>query len=116
MFYCYNKYIDLSSVDWNVFDFPYYVAEGRMLAESRGRQEHIVFTEDLSNAAQADLLIISGSIHYFETPMYEMVEGLERKRPYVLINRSPFSEGNEVAVVQDAGNTESRVCYTMGQK
>jgi putative methyltransferase (TIGR04325 family) len=104
LFYCYGNYLDLSSLVWQVLDLPYNVTEGRMLAQVRGQQNKIVFTEDWSDAAQADLLIVSGSIHYFETPMYEMVAQLERKPSYILINRSPFIEGSEVAVVQEAGS------------
>jgi putative methyltransferase (TIGR04325 family) len=103
LFYCYAKYLDLSNLIWEVLDLPYNISEGRRLAKFLGQQGKLIFTDAWQDAAQADLAIISGSIHYFETPMYEIIAQFEQKPPYILINRAPLTEGQEVAVVQEAG-------------
>ena len=61
------------------------------------------FTGDWDDASQSDVLIASGSLHYFNEPLPRMVERLAHRPSYVLINRTPLTDGTPVATVQDAG-------------
>ena len=53
--------------------------------------------------AGAELLIASGSLHYLDTPLSQMVAGLPEKPLYILINRTPLIDGPTKATVQDGG-------------
>jgi putative methyltransferase (TIGR04325 family) len=103
LFYCYSKYLgELSHVTWQVLDMPVNIASGEKLARQRGAHQ-LKFTRDWMNASGADLLIVSGSLHYFEKPLPQMVNELHEKPTHILINRTPLTEGSPVATIQDAG-------------
>lgn len=103
LFHCYAKYLDLpADFRWTVYDLPNNLAMGRALASEMG-EGRLSFTSSLPDADGADLFIASGSIHYFETPLPEILAELSSKPAYILINRTPLVEGPTFATVQDAG-------------
>ncbi len=104
LFYLYDRYLDLPpDCTWLVFDLPVWVESGQTLATNRG-ENRLRFTRKWEDAAGAELLIASGSLHYFATPLSEMVAGLPEKPSYILINRTPLIDGPAKATVQDGGN------------
>lgn len=101
LFYCYSKYLDIpTGLVWQVHDLGSVLAEGRALAARRGAAQ-LRFTSDWQQASGADLLLASGSLHYLAKPLPQMVEELAVKPQYILINRTPLTDGTPVAVVQD---------------
>jgi putative methyltransferase (TIGR04325 family) len=103
LFYCYSKHLDgLPGVSWEVLDMPANIRFGEQLAKQRGAHQ-LKFTTEWLNASNADLLIISGSLHYFEKTVPHMVSELPEKPKYILINRTPLTEASSVAMIQDAG-------------
>ena len=56
------------------------------------------------DASGADLIIASGSMHYFEYPLSQMIERLSKRPKHILINRTPLSENAPLAVVQEQRN------------
>ncbi len=102
LYYCYEGYLRFDEdCVWNVYDLPANLEFGSKLAAERDAR-HLRFTERWSDASGADVLIVSGSLHYFR-PLAHLVEGLERRPRAILINRAPLTRGPSVAVVQDAG-------------
>ena len=103
LFYCYCQYLDLPpEITWQVRDLPCNIARGRAMADARGaRQLH--FSDKWTDASGADLLIASGSLHYFERPLPQMIADLPVKPLHVLINRTPLTGGAPVATVQEVG-------------
>ncbi|RQH04135.1 methyltransferase, TIGR04325 family [Paraburkholderia dinghuensis] len=102
LYYCYIDYVPLGTdAVWTVYDLPENIRLGRTMA-SDSNVDNLQFTDDLQNANGADLLIVSGSLHYFDKPMPEFVGNLAQRPKYILINRTPLTEGPEFAVVQDA--------------
>src|SRR5262249_37182525 len=64
----------------------------------------IQFTESFTEAEDADLMLVSGSLHYFDRPLGELLAGLKSKPRHILINRAPLIEGPTSATVQDGGD------------
>lgn len=103
LYYCYKDYLTLGAdTIWTVHDLPEYVRLGREMASDRS-ETNLQFTHDLQDAEGVDLLIVSGSLHYFDEPLSEFVEKIKKRPKYILINRTPLTDGPEFAVVQDAG-------------
>jgi putative methyltransferase (TIGR04325 family) len=103
LFYLYDRYLNFpADCIWQVFDLPIWVEAGRNEAARCG-ETRLQFTAKWEDAAGADLLIASGSLHYFDPPLWEMVAGLASKPPYILVNRTPLIEGPTKATVQDGG-------------
>ena len=101
--YCYSDYLSLGTdTIWTVFDLPEYVRLGRKMASDRNAR-NLQFTDDPQKADGVDLLIVSGALHYFDKPLPEFIENIKQRPKYILINRTPLTEGPEFAVVQDAG-------------
>ena len=102
LFYCFQHYLDFPpDLVWTVQDLPAHLADGAALAARRGAAQ-LRFTGDWQEASAADVLIASGSLHYFDEILPRMVERLPRHPAYILINRTPLTEGRPVATVQDA--------------
>ncbi|MGA7383707.1 MAG: methyltransferase, TIGR04325 family [Methylocella sp.] len=103
LFYLYDRYLDLpSNCIWLIFELPAWVKLGGNVAANRG-ENRIRFTRKWEDAAGAELLIASGSLHSFDTPLPQMVAGLPEKPSHILINRTPLIGGPTKATVQDGG-------------
>ncbi len=102
LFYCYSRYLDLpSSLRWTVQDLPANMAAGEQIARERGATA-LHFTGNWQDASGVGLLLVSGSLHYLEQPLPEMVAQLTAPPAYILINRTPLVEGSPTAAVQAA--------------
>ena len=82
-------------------DLPANMDKGAAIANERGARS-LHFTSDWNQAATADLLIVSGSLHYMERPLPEMLRDLATQPQYLLINRTPLTDGAPFAAVQVA--------------
>lgn len=103
LFYCYGHYLSLpEDVSWQVHDLPDNMARGRQLALQRGAHQ-LSFTDDWSDASGADLLLISGALHYMRQSPAEMISALDRPPEHILINRTPLTEARPFATIQDGG-------------
>lgn len=77
LFYCYSRYLNLpESFRW-VVEIASVVEAGAALASKHGEQR-LQFVGSLEDAAaegqDADtVLLVSGALHYFETPLGEML-------------------------------------------
>jgi putative methyltransferase (TIGR04325 family) len=79
LFYLYDRYLDLpQDCIWLVFDLPAPVESGKIRATNRG-ENRLRFTRKWEDATGAELLIASGSLHYFDTPLSQMVSELSGK-------------------------------------
>ena len=104
LFYCYQKYLEFDKgLVWNVYDLPRNIERGLTLAHQRGTT-NLRFTDCWADASGAEILIASGSLHYFSKSLPQLVEELPDKPHRILINRTPLTDQPSVAVVQDAGS------------
>jgi putative methyltransferase (TIGR04325 family) len=103
LFYLYDRYLNLPpDCIWLVFELPAWVELGQNVATKRG-ESRLRFTRKWEDATGAELLIASGSLRYFDTPLSQMVSGLPEKPSHILINRTPLINGPTKATVQDGG-------------
>lgn len=104
MFYLYDAKLHFpQGLSWIVYDIEEVINLGVKLAVERGEQR-LTFTNTFADAAGSDILLASGSLHYFEKPLYQMIEELPNKPAHVLINRTPLISGPTKATVQDGGS------------
>ena len=101
LFYAYQHKICFSSdITWTVYDLPHKRPFAEKLAKERN-ETRIRFADTLAEADGSDVFIASGSLHYFEQPLDEILRGLEHPPPHVFVNRTPFSAGKSLITVQD---------------
>ena len=101
LFYSYQHKLNFGpTLLWTVYDLPVKKPLGEKLAVQRA-ETRISFTNDLAAASGADVFIASGSLHYFEEPLYEILASLDVPPRHVLVNRTPFSDGRDLITVQD---------------
>ena len=102
--WCYRRYLDLPpEFEWIVCDLPETVEIGRRLARDWADDGLLHFTTRLSTAAEAGILLASGSLHYFEQSLPELLSGFAHRPDHVLVNRTPLTRGPTSVTVQDAG-------------
>jgi putative methyltransferase (TIGR04325 family) len=100
LFYLYDRHIHFpEGLRWTVHDLPGHMARGQDLARRRS-ESRIGFTGDVQGASGHDLLLISGSLHYFDFSLAEYVARLDRRPEHVLVNRTPLVDAPEAATVQ----------------
>jgi putative methyltransferase (TIGR04325 family) len=100
---------------WQVYDLPKWTEEGRRLAEEHGEKQ-LQFTRNWQDASGVDLLLVSGSLHFFDPPVSHMIAELPEKPAHVLINRTPLINGPTKATVQDKCNVRTaRILYNRGE-
>ena len=102
LFDCYDAFLKFPpEFSWTVYDLP----ENMRLGQQRSaeRNEHrLRFTHDLDSLSDTDLLLISGSLHYFDWSLAALLETLPRKPKFIIINRTPLTDGPETVTVQDS--------------
>ena len=103
LYYCYSKYLPLQGLlTWQVYDLPDNMKRGQALAATR-KASNLEFVEDWTTASGADLLLVSGSLHYMREPLAHMLDRLDVPPEYILINRVPLTDGAPFATIQDGG-------------
>ena len=70
-----------------------------ILAKQRS-ETRINFTDDAHGASGHQVLLISGSLHYFDFTLAEYLGGLEKRPEHVFINRTPLVDAPAAATVQ----------------
>jgi putative methyltransferase (TIGR04325 family) len=105
LFYGFAKYLDFRpDLRWTVYELPEVLEIGQTLALERG-ENRLRFTRDLSEASGSDVFIASGSLHYFEQSLPEMIGSLQDSPKHVIVNRTPVTSSKPVATVQDGGDS-----------
>jgi putative methyltransferase (TIGR04325 family) len=101
LFYAYQTQLRFPpTLLWTVYDLPIKKPLGEKLAAERG-ETRIRFANTLAEASGSDVFIASGSLHYFEQPLHEILHTLESLPNHVFVNRSPCSAGADLITVQD---------------
>ncbi|HEY4817348.1 MAG TPA: methyltransferase, TIGR04325 family [Candidatus Acidoferrum sp.] len=101
LFYSYQTKIDFPpALLWTVYDLPSKKPLGEKLASERA-ETRIRFADTLAEASGSDVFVASGSLHYFEKPLHEILRSLEDPPKHVFVNRTPLSIGPDFITVQD---------------
>jgi putative methyltransferase (TIGR04325 family) len=101
LFYSYQHKLNFPpGLLWTVYDLPVKRPLGEKLAAQRA-ETRIRFCNTLAEATGCDVFIASGSLHYFEEPLHQILASLLVSPKYVFVNRTPFSNGRDLITVQD---------------
>lgn len=101
LFYSYQHKLDFPpNLLWTVYDLPVKKLLGEKLAAERA-ETRLRFSNTLDEACGSDVFIASGSLHYFEEPLHQILASLKDLPNHVFVNRSPFSLGPDLITVQD---------------
>jgi putative methyltransferase (TIGR04325 family) len=101
LFYAYQTKLTFPPrLRWTVYDLPMKKPLGEKLATERG-EARIRFANSLTDASGCDVFIASGSLHYFEEPLPELLRSLQNLPQHVFVNRTPCSAGADLITVQD---------------
>jgi putative methyltransferase (TIGR04325 family) len=101
LFYAYQTQLPFPpTLRWTVYDLPMKKPLGEKLAAERG-ETRLHFTSTVAEAKHADVFIASGSLHYFDEPLHEILRTHELLPNHVFVNRTPCSIGADLITVQD---------------
>jgi putative methyltransferase (TIGR04325 family) len=101
LFYTYQTQLSFpSTLRWTVYDLPMKKPLGERFAVARG-ETRIRFADSLGEASGSDVFIASGSLHYFQEPLPEILRSLQQLPKHVFVNRTPFSLGAAFITIQD---------------
>ena len=98
VFYSCIGYLEPLGVTWTVYDLPLVIEIARQMASQRaGPLPH--FTTSITDAAGANVLLVSGSFHFWEKSTVEFLDQFPQLPEHVFVNRSPFYERDRQSVV-----------------
>jgi len=104
LFYCYQNYLNLpQDISWKVYDLPELRQAGQNIAAERG-ESRLRYVDGLDQLDPADLLLASGSLHYFESSLPQLLAQAKRLPSRVIVNRTPFSNAEDLITIQDNGS------------
>lgn len=86
------------SLQWTVYDLPLVIEMAKELAVGQNGSVPR-FTTTLQDAADANVLLISGTYHYWERDTAAFLDQFPKLPEHVLINRSPFYDDDKEPVV-----------------
>ena len=116
LFYSYRPYLSerFVQVEWTVMDLPMVCEEGRKLANGRN-EKNLRFTERADDAAGCDLLLVSGSFHYWERGIPEFLAQFGQKPPRILINRTPTQDKEDSYFTVQGGGSYAVPCIVRNE-
>jgi putative methyltransferase (TIGR04325 family) len=115
LFFLYARYLRFpANLRWTVHDLPGHAERGREVARQRG-ESRLQFTDDPHGADGADVLLVSGSLHYLEFTLPDYLAGLNRRPPHVLVNRTPLVNVPTAATVQASHHGVMVACWLLNR-
>jgi putative methyltransferase (TIGR04325 family) len=104
LFYALDRHLHFSSeLVWTIHDLPMKRQPALGFAKLKN-EKRIAFTDELASASGADLFLVVGALHFFELSLPDLMRPLDKLPRYVIVNRTPFSHGNDIVTVQDYGH------------
>ena len=103
-YYAMKKYMILpENLSWIVCELREVVERGLQISAQRGDTQ-LQFTSDLSVIHRAPIFMASGSLHYLETPLYDLLAQREGAPNYLILNKLPLSAVKSFVTIESAGN------------
>lgn len=104
LFYSYQNYLNFpDDISWKVYDLPELRQAGQKIAAERG-ESRLHYVNGLDELDAADLFLASGSLHYFESSLPELLAQAKRLPSRVIVNRTPLSNAEDLITIQDNGS------------
>lgn len=86
--------IDLSKIDWMIYDLPEVIELGRQVAEDKGLP--ITLTSEISDLGTPDILLCSGLLQYLDISLSEFLAKFENKPEKIILNKVQLRDGDTV--------------------
>ncbi|MEO1014344.1 MAG: methyltransferase, TIGR04325 family [Pseudomonadota bacterium] len=102
-FFAFRELIDLSGVDWRVYDLPPMARAGRRLAETCGVSDQLTFCDRLEDAGPCDILLCSGLLQYLDIPFTELIDALDARPPALVLNKVALRRGAAIYTLERIG-------------
>lgn len=102
-YYAFRKHIDLSRLDWRVWDLPPMVAAGKTLAEHEGVSHGLSFTSRLDDCGLPDIMVCSGLLQYLDRPFTELVNALAQPPGMMILNKVALRDGPGIFTLERIG-------------
>jgi putative methyltransferase (TIGR04325 family) len=81
----------LGGIEWEVFDIPSVLEEGRKIASERKARE-LRFADSPAAFKSEQILLISGAFHYWEQDVPAFLRQFRNPPRHIIVNRSPMHE------------------------
>jgi putative methyltransferase (TIGR04325 family) len=102
IFYTYQNYLQFpEDTEWSILDLQEVRAAGERVAADKS-ESRIRYVDSIESSGEIDLFLSSGSLHYFDEPLAGLLGRLPGLPRYVIINRVPVCEGQQIYTVQDS--------------
>lgn len=90
------------SLRWCIYDVPAVVSAGIEILKTSPCPQ-LSFTADFTRAADADILLASGSLQYCKRTLADYLSELTSLPKHILINKLPLTSGQEFVTLQNMG-------------
>lgn len=91
-----------SSFSWTVYDVPAVVEQGKQLLLTKPSAT-LSYTTDIREAAKADILLASGSLHFCERDLADYFSDLASLPKHLLINKTPMIDTDPFVTLHSMG-------------
>jgi putative methyltransferase (TIGR04325 family) len=111
VYYSYRPHLPgAAQLDWTVVDLAAVTSVGARLARERNVAE-LRFKNSLQEATgNFDVLLASGSLHYWEESIASWLKSLPQLPPHVIVNRSPVHESHPTFITVQQTKTYAVPC------
>jgi putative methyltransferase (TIGR04325 family) len=101
LFFAYHRYLCFpGDLKWRIVELPSVREAGERLAAEKN-EGRIRYVDKIAFAGEVDLFLSSGSLHYFDESLPDLLLQLNNLPPHVIVNRVPVCRGKEICTVQD---------------
>jgi putative methyltransferase (TIGR04325 family) len=105
-YYAYQRYLKFpETISWRVLDVPAVNTAGADWAREHDTRRRLSFTARREDADGADIFFAAGSLQYLEYTLSELLGGLSRPPPHLLLNSVPIHMTASYFTVQNMGAT-----------
>ena len=100
VYYSCSRYIDTAQrrLEWIVYDLPKVIERAKERAARSGSAVPR-FTTSIADAESANVLLVSGTYHYWEKSTESFLEQFPKLPEHVFVNRSPFYDQGKEPVI-----------------
>jgi putative methyltransferase (TIGR04325 family) len=112
LFYSYIRYLRTNNqeIQWTVFDLPATIEAGRQIA-SKEDEHGLYFTSSLDNVKEEQIILVSGSFHYWEKSIADFVNQFSTRPRDVIINRVPVHQSRPSFITLQYKSKFAHPCF-----
>ncbi len=99
----FSRLIDLSRVNWEVYDLPPMIKAGAEMARRDGLEGNLSFCSDVANSRKADILLCSGLLQYLDEPFPQFISRLPAPPQVMILNKVALRDGKTIFSLQRGG-------------